>query len=94
MLQIVNNLMAIVVLVIVAVIFNWRIGLAGTGNLIVLLLLLMLIANKMKKLNENAIRNDLTGQVNPFLVHFTFIHTTKHGLFDHFIILPSPAAHF
>ncbi|EFO24761.1 hypothetical protein LOAG_03722 [Loa loa] len=63
MMQIVNNIVAIVVLIIVAVIFNWQIGLVGTGNLLTLVMLLLLIARQMQKLNKYAIKEDLTGQL-------------------------------
>ncbi|VBB29841.1 unnamed protein product [Acanthocheilonema viteae] len=62
MMQIVNNVVAIFVMVVVAIAFNWRIGLVGTGNLLTLILLLLLIARKMQNLNKCALKKDLTGQ--------------------------------
>ncbi|KAL3994803.1 ABC transporter transmembrane region family protein [Acanthocheilonema viteae] len=63
MMQIVNNVVAIFVMVVVAIAFNWRIGLVGTGNLLTLILLLLLIARKMQNLNKCALKKDLTGQL-------------------------------
>nr|ALI16772.1 P-glycoprotein 11 [Dirofilaria immitis] len=63
MMQIVNNVLAVFVLVIVAVIFNWPVGLLGCGNLVTLILLLTLVARKMQKLNKCALKEDLTGQL-------------------------------
>lgn len=66
MMQIVNNVVAIFVVIVVAVIFNWRIGLIGTGNLLILIVLLLLIASQIQKLNKHALKKDLTGQVRYF----------------------------
>ncbi|CAG9534628.1 unnamed protein product [Cercopithifilaria johnstoni] len=63
MMQILNNVVAIFVMVVIAIIFNWRIGLVGTGNLLLLILLLLLIARQMQKLNKRALKKDLTGQL-------------------------------
>ncbi|KAK6104349.1 ABC transporter transmembrane region family protein [Brugia pahangi] len=63
MMQIMNNVVAIVVMVIVSVVFNWQIGAVGTGNLLTLLLLLLLIARQMQKLSKHALKEDLTGQL-------------------------------
>uniref|UniRef100_A0A0R3RPU8 ABC transporter, ATP-binding protein n=1 Tax=Elaeophora elaphi TaxID=1147741 RepID=A0A0R3RPU8_9BILA len=63
MMQIVNNIVAIFVMIVVAVIFNWRIGLVGSGNLFTLTLLMLLIARRMQKLNKHALKEDLTGQM-------------------------------
>uniref|UniRef100_A0A1I8EWB6 Uncharacterized protein n=2 Tax=Wuchereria bancrofti TaxID=6293 RepID=A0A1I8EWB6_WUCBA len=63
MMQIVNNVVAIVAMVIVSIVFNWQIGAVGTGNLLTLLLLLLLIARQMQKLSKHALKEDLTGQL-------------------------------
>lgn len=85
MMQIVNNIVAIIVMVIVAVISNWQIGLVGTGNLLTLMLLLSLIAGQMQKLNKHALKKDLTGQVGCFSCIFNSFPSLN--LFHHTVII-------
>uniref|UniRef100_A0A915PPB5 Uncharacterized protein n=1 Tax=Setaria digitata TaxID=48799 RepID=A0A915PPB5_9BILA len=63
MMQIVNNLGALVVLVILAIIFNWPIGLIGTASLLMFIVLLTFTARRMQKLTKRSLEEDFTGQV-------------------------------
>lgn len=64
MMQIVNNFASIIVLIILAIIFSWQIGLLGFAMFCALCLMQYLIANLMQKYNKQAIKEDLTGQVS------------------------------
>lgn len=74
MMQIVNNFAAIIAMMIAALIFSWEIGLLGTACLILLVIGQYFTANRMQHCNDEAINNDLTGQVNSlaFSVFFSF----------------------
>ncbi|VDN60896.1 unnamed protein product [Dracunculus medinensis] len=63
MMQIVNNFASIIVLIILAIIFSWQIGLLGFAMFCALCLMQYLIANLMQKYNKQAIKEDLTGQL-------------------------------
>uniref|UniRef100_A0A9J2PQC9 Uncharacterized protein n=1 Tax=Ascaris lumbricoides TaxID=6252 RepID=A0A9J2PQC9_ASCLU len=63
MMQIVNNFAAIIAMMIAALIFSWEIGLLGTACLILLVIGQYFTANRMQHCNDEAINNDLTGQL-------------------------------
>uniref|UniRef100_F1KRZ0 Multidrug resistance protein 3 n=1 Tax=Ascaris suum TaxID=6253 RepID=F1KRZ0_ASCSU len=63
MMQIVNNFAAIIAMMIAALIFSWEIGLLGTACLILLVIGQYFTASRMQHCNDEAINNDLTGQL-------------------------------
>ncbi|VDM29492.1 unnamed protein product [Toxocara canis] len=64
MVQIVNNLVALVVALILGVVYCWQVGLLGVALMVIVLIAIVVLAKFMDKYNDIAIKEDLSGQVN------------------------------
>uniref|UniRef100_A0A914ZIF2 Uncharacterized protein n=1 Tax=Parascaris univalens TaxID=6257 RepID=A0A914ZIF2_PARUN len=64
MVQIVNNLVALAVTLVLGIAYCWQVGLLGLGFTLLVLFLLIVVSKFMDKTNDTAIREDFTGQLS------------------------------
>ncbi|VDM30008.1 unnamed protein product [Toxocara canis] len=64
MVQIVNNLVALVVALILGVVYCWQVGLLGVALMVIVFIAIVVLAKFMDKYNDIAIKEDLSGQLS------------------------------